>query len=206
MAQTIDLYADVFNKALVSGLNGQSVNLPPLYQGDSPTFRIFLVYPTFNPLSPYTLLPIGGLSLLVAIGQKKGSGGTTYTNQYTWAPSTDPANPNYFIAQLPLNTAAITTAIGTGQQTTDAWLQIEYVQGGVPTTVLEVSCTINASVIQNGGVVVPPGLTPVSAEYVNATFLTRNISGGFYMSNPNTGKQVFVYLGDDNTVHFDPVN
>lgn len=206
MAQ-IDLYVDVFNKVLVSGINGQTLNLPQLFQDDQPTFRIFLLYPTFNITAPlYTYLGVAGLSIQVAIGQKKGTGGTVYTQQLVWAPSTDPNNPNYFIAQLPLNTAAVDTAIGGNAATNDAWLQIVFIQGGVQTTALEVPATINASVIQGGMVVVPPGVNPASMEYVNATFLTRKISGAIILSNPNTGKQVALYLGDDNAVHWDPLN
>ncbi len=204
MAQ-FDLYIDVLNQTLVSGLQGQNVNPPNFFQGDSPTFRIWLLYPTWNPITPYSYLGIAGLSLEVAIGDKQGSGGTIYTQQLTWAPSTDPNNPNYFIAQLPFNTTAINTKLGTSASF-QAWLQVLYLQGGVQSTLLEAQVTINATVIQNGGVVVPPGLNPATLEYVNATFLTRNITGGFYLVNPNTGKKVFAYLGDDNAVHFDPVN
>lgn len=204
MAQ-LDLYIDVFNQSLIAGLQGQSANLPQLYQGDTPTLRIFLCNPTFDPRTPYTLQPIGGLSLEVAIGDKQGTGGTVYTSQLVWAPSSDPNQPNYFIATLPLNTAPINTKLG-ASASFGAWFQVVYQQNGVQTTVLEIPCTVNASVIQNGGVIVPPGLTPLSAEYANATFLTRVITGGITWVNPNTGKRVFQYLGDDNTIHEDPIN
>ena len=206
MAQ-IDLYVDIFNRALVSGLNGGSISLPQLYQSDDPIFRIFPVYPTFAIIPPlYTGVSISGLSLQVAIGQKKGTGGTIYTQQLTWAPSSDPNNPNYFIADLPLNTTAINTALGANASTTDAYFQIVYLQGGVQTTILEVPCTINASVIQSGSIVVPPGLQPASVQYVNATFLSRTINGAITLTNPNTGKSALFYLGDDNTLHCDPIN
>lgn len=202
---TWDLYIDVFNQILISGLGGQSANLPQLFQGDTPKFRIFLCYPTYSPLMPYNLVQIGGLSLQVAVGDKQGSGGTVYTSQLTWAPSSDPGNPNYFTASLPLNTAPINAKLGSNASF-GAFFQVVYLQGGVQTTVLEIACTINASVIQGGGVVVPPGLTPVSAEYVNATFLTRTIQGGFTMVDPNTGKRFFIYVGDDKTLHCDEIN
>lgn len=205
MAQ-FDLYIDVLNQQLVSGLSGQNVNLPGLYQDDVPTFRIFLLYPTGNLTTPYSFIGTSGLSLQVAIGQKKGTGGIVYTQQLTWAPSTDPNNPNYWIATIPLNTTPINTGLGSNPTLTDGYFQVVYLQNGVQSTVLEVNCTINASVIQGGAVVVPPGLTPVSLEYVNANFLTRTIVGGFTMVNPNTNKKIFVYLGDDSTFHADPLN
>ena len=213
MAQ-LDIYIDILNQAVVGGLSGQASPLPQFYQGDTPTLRIFLLYPSTVPfagafsgaLAPYTYVGTAGLTLLVEVGQKKGTGGIVYTSQLVWAPSTDPNNPNYFIAQLPMNTVAIGTALGTGAVIGDAFLQVAYLQNGLQSTVLEVSCVINAGVIQNGGVVVPPGLNPVSLEYVNATFLTRLIIGGFTMVDPNTNKKFYVYVGDDKTLHCDEVN
>ena len=206
MAQ-FDLYIDINGGQLVTGAaNSTPAPAPPFVQGDTPTFRIFLLQRTATyPVTPYTAVPIGGLTLEAALGTKVGSGGTIYTQQLAWTPSADPNNPNYWIATFPLNTAAVTTLLGSNPNA-PAWFEVKYVSGGVPTTVLQQLMTVQASVIQGAGVVVPPGLTPVSAEFANATFLTRNISGAIYLVNPNTGKKVALYLGDDNTVHEDAVN
>lgn len=206
MAQ-FDLYIDVYAGALVKGPKNSAPGvLPPLVQGDSPTLRIFLLYPTNNPVTPYTFVGASGtgLSLQVAIGDKIGNATNYYTQQFLWAVSADPGNTNYFIATLPMNTAAITTLLG-GNASANSTFQVVYIQGGLQTTVLEIACTINASVIKGGGVIVPPGVNPVTLEYVNATFMKGSVAG-FFLANNNTNKKVFVYLGDDNEVHFDPVN
>lgn len=208
MAQ-FDLYIDTYQGVLVSGLTTpQSVPLPQFVQGDDPTLRIFLLKPTWNPLSAYTLEPIGGLSLLVAIGDQVGNATNYYTQQFGWTPSADPNNPNYFIGQLPMNTAPITTLLGSGKSA-DSVFQVCYTDanaGGAQTTVLEIPCNIKASVIKQGGVIVPAGQTPITLEYANSTFLTRTIKGGFYMVDPNTNKKFFVYISDGKTLQADEVS
>lgn len=193
MAQ-FDIYIDVTTNTVIGGIGpGQtfSVPLPPFVEGDTPTFRIFLCIPTGNPISPYTLMPIGGLSLQAAIGDKIGNATNYYTNQFTWAPSTDPTNPNYFIATFPMNTAAITNLIGSASQASSTF-EVKYIQGGVPTTVLSQSITVQAAVIKNGGVVVPPGLTPLSAEVANATFLKNPVTVLFLQGQDNHVYSVYV--------------
>jgi hypothetical protein len=208
MAQ-FDLYIDVDGGQLVSGLtNPQAAFLPLLVEDDVPTLRIRLLkrtasYPLVNP---YTYMPIAGLSLEAALGDKKGNVTNYYTTQFVWAPSTDPTDPNYFSAQFPLNTAALETLIG-GNASAKTTFEVKYLQGGIPTTVLSMDATVQAAVIKAGGVpAVPPGLTPLSAEYANATFLTRTVVGAIYLQNPNTGQKVALYLDDDGTFHADPVS
>lgn len=205
MAQ-FDLFIDVVAGNLVQGLTNPGViNPPPIVEGDTPTWRIWLLQPTGNPIAPYVYIPTAGLSIQAALGDKIGNTTNYYTTQFTWAPSTDPNNPNYWIATMPFNTNAITTLIGSASsaQTT---LEIKYISGGVPTTVYQKGVSVQAAVIKNNGVVLPPGLTPASMEYVNATFLKQTIVGPFFLVDPNTNKKVAIYLGDDNTLHVDPVN
>ncbi|HEV2210862.1 MAG TPA: hypothetical protein VG167_18975 [Verrucomicrobiae bacterium] len=208
MAQS-DIYIDTNAGTVVSGINNsQAAALPPFIQGDTPTFRIWLLSRTasFPLVSPYSLVPIAGLQLEAALGDKIGNVTNYYANQFVWAPSTDPNNPNYFIAQFPLNTPALNTLIGSAAsaQTT---FEVKYLANGFPTTVLSVPAIVQASVIKAGGVpAVPPGLTPLSAEYANATFMTRTVTGQLFFKNPNTGKIVALYLGDDGSMHEDPVN
>jgi|SRR5579862_2290490 len=207
MAQ-FDLYIDVVGQQLIGSPNSPLVATPPPFvQGDTPTFRIFLCQPTANALAtpPYTIMPIQGLSLQAAIGDKIGNVTNYYTQQFTWAPSTDPTNPNYFIAQFPMNTAAITTLLG-ANSSAQSTFHVLYIQAGFPTTVLELPITIQAAVIKNGGVIVPPGATFLSAETANATFLKQTVVGVLYLKNANTGKRVALYLADDGTFHADPVS
>ena len=104
---------------------------------------------------------------------------------------------------MPLNTAPIATLLGSGK-TASLYFEVEYTQSAVPTTVLLQSTTIFADGIKAGSTVVPAGETALSAEVANATFL-KNTNNGFTLTNPTTGHQAFVYLGDDDTLHCDPI-
>lgn len=203
MAQ-LDLYIDTYSGELVSGqYNPAAGVLPRFFQGDTISLRIYLLSrATTYPLgTPYSFVNNSDLSLKVGIGPKNGTAGSTlYTQQFTWAKD---ALNQYFYADLPLNTAAITTLIATAESAS-AWLEVEYTQSGYPTTVLQKAITIHAEVIETGSITVPAGLTALSAEEAHATFLKRT-NTGFFLHNETTGAKVFVYLGDDSTVHFDPV-
>jgi len=183
--------------------NPNVVTLPALVQGDTLTLNVYLLtrnasYPLSNP---FTILNNAGLTLQMAIGDKVGNATNYYATQFIWA--ADAAN-QYFTAQLALNTAAITALLG-ANSSAQAWLHVEYLQGGLPTTVLERQVTLQAAVIKAGGnAPLPPGLTPLSAEYANATFLTRQIVGAVVWVSP-AGKKFAQYCDDDGTVHVDPV-
>lgn len=204
MAQ-FDLYIDTVAGSLVTGPANPSVAIMPrLTQGDTISLRIYLLartvtYPVANPFS---IINNANLSLKVAIGPKDGTPGSTlYTQQFTWQQD---ATNQYFYADLPLNTAAIGTLLGSSASAT-AWFEIEYTQNTFPTTVFSQQVTIHAEVIESGTVSAPAGLTAISAEECNATFLKRENSG-FYLTNETTGKKMFVYLGDDNSLHAELVS
>lgn len=202
----MDLYVDVYSGELVTGpVNGQAASLPRFVQGDTINLRIYLLERTTTfPLSnPYTIKNNGTLSLKAALGPKDGSAGSTlYASQFVWARD---ANSQYFYATLALNTAAIATLIGSATEAA-AWFEIEYTEGGFPTTALQKSVTIQAEVIETGAVTVPAGATAMTAEEANATFLKRTISGVVIFQNDATMKQVAGYLGDDGAMHWEPVN
>ena len=204
MAQ-FTLYIDTISGELVTGpLNPTLTVMPRLTQGDTISFRIYLLDRTTTyPLSsPYATINNGNLSLKVALGPKNGTAGSTlYTQQFTW--SKDAAN-QYFYADLPLNTTAINDLIGNASSAL-AWFEVEYTQSGLPTTVFQKEVTINAEVIETGTITTPAGLTAMSAEEANATFLKRENSG-FFLTNATTGKKMFVYLGDDDALHSELVS
>jgi hypothetical protein len=204
MAQ-FDLYIDTSSGELVAGFsNPTPAPLPRLVQGDTISLRIYLLarsgsYPYG---APFSYVSNANLSLKVAIGPKNGTPGSTlYTQQFTWDKD---ANNQYFFADLPLNTAAIGTLLG-ANPTATAWLEIEYTQNGYPTTVFQREVTLHAEVIETGNLVVPPGATAMTAEEANAIFLKRENSG-FFLTNATTGKKMFIYLGDDDSLQASLVN
>lgn len=203
MAQ-FDLYIDTYSGNLVTGIdNITPASLPKLVQGDTISFRIYLLARTtsYPRGTPFTTINLAALSLKVGIGPKDGTAGSTlYTQQFVWAK--DPTN-SYFFADLPLNTAGITNRIGALESNT-AWFEVEYTQNGFPTTVFQESVNLHAEVVETGNIVAPAGETAASVEYVNATFL-KNENNGFILKNNNTGVRAFVYLADDGTLKADPI-
>lgn len=193
MAQ-FDLYVDTYSGEFVMGsANAGIAPLPRFVQGDTISLRIYLLArtPTYPISNPYSIINNATLSLKVALGPKNGTAGSTlYTQQFTW--SKDATN-SYFFADLPLNTAAIDLRIGTAETAT-AWFEIEYTQGGFPTTPVQKEVTIHAEVIETGVLTVPAGQTAMSVEEANAKFLQRKISGAIYLEDINNpGSYMAVY-------------
>ncbi len=168
---TLNLYIDVQNNRLLTSkdqptiVNSQSL---PIFYGDTVQVNVWLLEsntPAQLGSSTYSIIPTQGLSLLLYINDGKLTGGTNYTQQLVW--NTD-ANNQYFYANLPLNTANLATLLTGGS--TEATMVIGYTQNGYPTTVF--SGTVNFQVgLPAGAQVVPPGLTPLSVEVANQTFM-----------------------------------
>lgn len=203
----LDLLIDTNACQAVSGFsNSGSATIPLLVQGDTLNMRIWLLArsPTYPVDPPFVYVPNTDITIQVAIGTRVGQGGVLYTQQFTWTPNGDAANP-YFFAQLPMNTGNINSLLGSSSSQT-AYLEVKYIAaGGVPTTVLSKQVTIQAAVIQSNSVVVPAGLTPLSAEAANALFLKRDFTGPVILRN-GTGQAVELYVAADGTFHADPIS
>ena len=123
--------------------------------------NIYLMTPvpgTFLGQSSFQIVPTTGLALVLYIdGGPEGS--KILTQQVTWA--ADPTQ-SFFSANLPLNTTAIQQALGI-KINFGCYLKIGTIQGGLYTTYVAAPINISAGVQQNS-IVVPPGLTPLSAE------------------------------------------
>src|SRR5882724_8142602 len=203
---SFDLYVDVQGNQLVMGpTNPQAAPVPPLVQGDTLTLRIYLLarangFPLATPA--FTILNNAGLTLQLALGDKVGNATNYYATQFVWA--ADAAN-QYFTAQLALNTANITALLG-ASDSKGTTLHIEYLSAGLPSTVLEIPVTVQAAVIKaGGGAALPPGQTPLSAEYANATFLTRLVQGQIILVSPDGTKKCALYCDNDGSFHGDTV-
>ncbi|HEV2350842.1 MAG TPA: hypothetical protein VG028_13455 [Terriglobia bacterium] len=208
--QQFDIFIDINSGQVVTSLTNPAAGLLPAFiQNDTLSLRIWLLVRNAGfgtgAANPYSLLNTAGLSLQVTIGDKNSNANNWYTQQFVWA--TD-ANNQYFYAQLPLNTAAITTLINAaGNVSAQSWLEVKIQQAdGTFLTVLQQQITIQASIDKPGGLVVPAGQTPISMEFAKATFLPRAIVGAITWEDPNTGKTFSVYPGDDGALHCDALN
>lgn len=203
---TYILYVDVAGNQLVAGLTNPSVApSPPLVQGDTLNLQVYLLArtPTYGTgVNPFTIISTAGLTLQLALGDKVGNATNYYATQFTW--TTDPSN-SYFTAALSLNTTPVTNLLG-ANASAPTTLHIEYLNAGLPTTVLEIPVTIQAAVIKAGGTgPLPPGQTPLSAELANSIFLTRNIVGQVVFVSPDGTKKMALYLDNDGSFHEDPL-
>src|SRR5436189_695150 len=157
----------------IIGVSDSSIaELPAMVQEDTLALRIAL-YAGFSRVSDYTPIPVSGITLEVALGRKVGNASLLYTQQFTWVASDDLADP-YFAADLPMNTAAIATLLGSSAQA-DAYFEVKMLDGGLPRTVLSRLVRIQAAVIKDGGLEAAALPTPISAETCQALFLQRII-------------------------------
>ncbi len=193
------LFIDTDRNLPVGGVSDSSiVDLPAFVQEDSLNLRITLLS-GFSRISDFTPIPVSGITLEVALGRKVGNTSLLYTQQFTWTPSDDLADP-YFAATLPMNTGAIETLIGSAAQS-QAYFEVKMLDGGLPRTVLSRLVTIQAAVIKDGGLEEPALPTPISAETCNALFLQRTIpcSAGNPVILQNGSVTMAVYVDTDGT-------
>lgn len=213
MAQ-LDLYIDTFGRKLVTGPNNPApFTLPNLTQGDTISLRVYLLLRTTNypngtiGYPPFSIVPVGPLSLKLAIGDKSGTGtGNLIAAQYVWSKAAD---GTYFYANLALNTTELNTALGTSDALSTKWLEVQFVQAGLPTTCLQQKVTIDADVIKDVSTVPLPNQTATTAEYVNATFLKKDgendVADFKIWVNAATGKKVRQYVDDDGEMRFEKI-
>ncbi len=203
---TIDLYIDTFAKRLVTSLTDTTpVRFPSLVQEDTPTLRIWLLQQVANSTieDPYVFIPTAGVTLQLAIGTRLGSSSTLYTQQYTWTASGDTTNP-YFEAQLPMNTAGITTLLG-NQGTASAYLEVKMTDT-YATTILSEQVTVLAAVIKSGGITSPIPTTALSAEVAAATFVKVEHTGSITLiCETDSTKKIKLYCGTDGELHEDTI-
>jgi len=170
-SHTINIDCDR-NLPIVGVSDSSIAELPAMVQEDTLALKIKL-FAGFSRVSDYTPIPVSGLTLEVALGRKVGNTSLLYTQQFTWVASDDLADP-YFAADLPMNTAAIATLLGSSAQA-DAYFEVKMLDGGLPRTVLSRLVRIQAAVIKDGGLEEAALPTPISAETCQALFLQRII-------------------------------
>ncbi len=198
--EIMNLYIDIDRKESVIGPDNPLTALPlPFIQGETLPLRIYL-------LQGSTLLPVAGTTLEVAIGQKKGNGGTSYyTQQFSWTPSSDISQP-YWEADLSLATSGINTLLGSSESA-KAFFEVKKITAGIARPVLLKPITVQAVVIHDSVLTVPVDQTPISAEAVNAGFVPKiGFNGELQFINPDTGKGFAIYADSDGAFQVHPIS
>ena len=167
------LYIDTDRSLPVVGVSDSSIaEMPAFVQEDTLSLRVTLLA-GFSRVSDFAPIPVSGLTLEMALGRKVGNTSLLYTQAFSFTASDDLADP-YFAADLPMNTAAIATLLGSSAQA-DAYFEVKMLDGGLPRTVLSRLVRIQAAVIKDGGLEEAALPTPISAETCQALFLQRII-------------------------------
>jgi hypothetical protein len=208
---SLSLFIDTTSNGLIADVNDASSINPaslPLYFGDTLSLSVYLmnkVGTTLSGSNPFSVINTAGITFFLYLDDGL-VGGTIYTQQISW--STDPTN-SYFLSSLSLNTLALQTFLGAATSKS-CWMKAGYVQNGLQTTVLSVMVNIGVG-IPSVSLVVPAGLTPLSAEVANTTYVqVQGVAGnGFYLVSPS-GKKIYIHVADNPdgtaTLNSDPVN
>jgi hypothetical protein len=199
-----NLYIEVSTGLSVAAVDDLTdAPLPIFTQEDTLSLRVYLVRYTGPETDPERILTTGN-DIQMAIGRKIGNTSTLYTQQYSWTPNTDLADP-YWEADLPMDTEAIATLLGSSEKKI-AWLEVKFFESGEPSTVLSQSVTINAAVIKDGATTVPVGSTALSTTVAAATYqpLTE-LRLPTYAKDYVTNKTVYLHIDSSGVLHADPV-
>lgn len=181
-----NLFIDIDRQKAVMGTdNSDLADLPVFKQEKTFTLRVWFLK-NFSRISPYTQVPVSGVTLEAALGTRVGNSTLLYTQQFTWAASTDLSQP-YHYAAFPMDTAAITTLLGSSEQAS-AWFEVNMIINGIPRPVLSELVTVFAAVIKTGAVMAPAFPTPLSAEAANATFVKPTHGGPLATPAAFTGR------------------
>jgi hypothetical protein len=201
MPANISLFIDVANNRLLAGQFSSQIapSLPTLFYGDTVSLQIYLLQAiqsstANNQLPSYATFPSAALTLYFYLDNGIASP-TIYTQQLVWTLSSDGTN---FAANVSLFTAALTTLMGSSP-TAGCYLQIGYIQNGLPTTVFSNPITLKVGIPPAGAPVVPAGLTALSLEVANTLFVPINGKPNgqpFFQTTP--AGHTFVYQAVDN--------
>ncbi len=200
-----DLYIDCDScRIATSDEDNTPKALPRLVQGDTPTFRIYLLK-GYSRASEYELIPTDELTIQVALreGLISGSGslGAIVASQYVWTA----VDGTYFEATFQLTTEELDDALGSSKSL-DCTLEIKYLNGGVPTTVLQQACKIYAAMIEPDSVMPVATPTPLSAEAAEATYVRQRHRGAIILESANGLYAVELEVSDtDGTFHANPI-
>lgn len=178
--------------------------IPPLTQGDTVSIDLSVV--EGDPLSGVgrvSLVNIGSYSLKVGFGaQPIGNGSITPAAlQTSWSKNADNTQ---FSGSLSLNTAEVTTLIGTASSY-KGWLEVELteVATGNSETIYAAPVTINANLVTALSSTPLEGDVALGVGAAAATYVKRQGAAGegIVLTSPDGTKSGVLYWGDDGTLH-----
>lgn len=171
-------------------------SIPDLYQEDQ--LRISLVaLNRISQISPFfERINLNGYSLTISVG----TAGTVRAQQATFTLDATGA----LVGSLDLNTAAITAlADGASQK-----FEIILTNGATTKHRAQWPVTIRKSVSISGALVSPPADTALGRlEALRTYVLKEGASGdGVILTSPDGSKKGYLYWGDDNALHAEPIS
>jgi hypothetical protein len=202
MPANISLFINTTNNSLIGGLSNSAVVQPgqiPLFYGDTVTMNIYLLAALQGTnlapgTFPFSQISTAGLTLYMFLDNGVVSP-TIYTQQISWTP--DPTG-TFWTANVSLLTAALTALLGAGTNAS-AWLQIGYIQNGLPTTVFSKQVNVQVGMPTANAPTVPAGQTALSLETARGLFVPINgLPAGqpFFQTSP--AGHTFIYQIVDN--------
>ncbi len=183
-------------KSVISNEDKTAVSLPPFKQGDTLLLRIRII-------DGDEYVAVTGITLKAGIGTRVGNSSDHYTEQSTWTPSV--GDDPYWDGTLPMNTAEVTSAIGSEEQV-ETWFEVKYYEDGLPVTVMDEKINVEAVVLKDGDDIVPAVPTPLSVEVADSTYLKHRVVGKIELvCETDLTKRGYIYWGEDNEFHAEAI-
>lgn len=201
----LKLYANRSTNSLVASVERpDGFSIPPLVQGDTISIQLSVVEdnPTAG-IGAVSLVNLAPYSLKIGLGTTPtgSGGGTVIALQTSW---TLDSNQTAYTGELSLNTAEVTTFLGTSSSR-NAHIEIELktTATGAFETVYIGQVEIRAQLITTGSTVPIPGDTALGSAEAAATYVPKlGAAGGSIVLTSSDGtKQGILYWGDDGAFH-----
>jgi hypothetical protein len=201
-------FVDITEGRFVTGvLSREPVQLRQFGQEDKIQWSITFVEvnPDQGYSRPYTVLPVTGLALKVGIGFLAQ---TPLCEQDTWTYDAT-ASPQVVRGVLDLDTDAMRNAFQPGVDLIEPYLEFQLTDADGKITPIHQIVQIFRELILDGSPSADqPNQTFYDASEMDALYVKRvgKAGEGFFMKSADGTQNVFVYLGDDGSMHYDPVN
>jgi hypothetical protein len=185
------IYIDTDRSRIVtSQLDSSEKVLPRHVFGGVIPYEIILLR-NFTPGAEYEIVPVIGLTVTASLGPR--GSGDHLSDQPTWTPSEDLANP-YWSASFPLNTEEIEDALAAEDYIESVFEVV--VHDPDPRYVLQETVRIWAPVAAPGDLVVPAGMTPATIEVGDNRWFKKSGDTEFNLIDQSTGNLLRVWAED----------